>query len=59
MIMGMQTVWVMGNQSELMARVHAPEMIEAGYLNYGSDVYGTDDKWPTVIEWNDTWASMQ
>ena len=38
MIMGMQTVWVMGNASEI-TRGTSPDLV-AGYLTYGGDAYG-------------------
>lgn len=46
MIMGMQTVWVMGNASEIMGRV-SPGSVE-GYLNYGGDAYGNASYDPHV-----------
>lgn len=55
--MGMQTVWVMGNHTELMAKVHAPEV--EGYLTYGGDVYGNSTHFPTVVQFQDNWASTQ
>lgn len=38
---GMQTVWVFGNASSILARFPAPPYIN-GYLNYGGDAYGND-----------------
>jgi hypothetical protein len=46
MIMGMQTVWVMGNASEITRGV-LPESLE-GYLNYGGDAYGNASYDPIV-----------
>ena len=47
MIMGMQTVWVMGNQSELL-KVPYPDV--TGYLDYGGSVYGNDSYSPRVVQ---------
>ncbi|KAH7305099.1 putative laccase [Rhexocercosporidium sp. MPI-PUGE-AT-0058] len=47
MIMGMQTVWVMGNASEVMK---ADKLDVEGYLTYGGDVLGDENKWPSVVE---------
>jgi len=38
MILGMQTVWIMGNASQI-TRGKSPDSME-GYLNYGGDAYG-------------------
>ncbi|GAB1212780.1 hypothetical protein ATERTT37_001927 [Aspergillus terreus] len=46
MIMGMQTVWMMGNASEITRGV-SPESLE-GYLNYGGDAYGNASYDPIV-----------
>ena len=46
MIMGMQTVWVMGNESEIMT---VPLSHIQGYLDYGGSVYGTDGRSPHVV----------
>lgn len=35
----MQTVWIMGNYSEV-AQIRHP--VAAGYLEYGGDAYGND-----------------
>lgn len=51
MIMGMQTVWVFGNQSELLGLVPEPEV--NGYLAYGGDVYGTESHPATVVHFQD------
>lgn len=50
MIMGMQTVWVFGNSSDLM-RVPAP-MVQ-GYLNYGGSVYGNETHHPDVVHFHE------
>ena len=47
MLMGMQTVWVMGNASEVMK---ADRLDVEGYLTYGGDVLGDENKWPSVVE---------
>ncbi|CZT13954.1 related to laccase precursor [Rhynchosporium agropyri] len=58
MIMGMQTVWVMGNASEVMM-VDEPEV--EGYLTYGGDVLGDENSWPSVVEVmsGDDWTKGQ
>lgn len=48
MIMGMQTVWVMGNETDVLGSVPRPEV--EGYLTYGGDVYGDENRWPSVVE---------
>ena len=45
MIMGMQTVWVMGDADEI-RRVAEP--YAAGYLEYGGSAYGNDTYDPLV-----------
>ncbi|KAL5324675.1 hypothetical protein ACEPPN_009223 [Leptodophora sp. 'Broadleaf-Isolate-01'] len=47
MIMGMQTVWVMGNAEEVMK---ADRLEVEGYLTYGGDVLGDENRWPSVVE---------
>ncbi|RFU31599.1 hypothetical protein B7463_g4738, partial [Scytalidium lignicola] len=54
MLMGMQTVWVMGNSQQVL-RLPYPEV--KGYLAYGGDVYGNETHPPTVVHFNDDWAS--
>lgn len=46
MIQGMQTVWVMGNASEI-THGRSPDLVE-GYLNYGGDAYGNASYDPLV-----------
>ena len=46
LIMGMQTVWVMGNASEI-THGRSPDLV-AGYLNYGGDAYGNVSHSPFV-----------
>jgi L-ascorbate oxidase len=45
MIMGMQTVWVMGNASEITANA---DPYVAGYLDYGGSAYGNASYDPLV-----------
>ncbi|KAH7408030.1 putative laccase [Cadophora sp. MPI-SDFR-AT-0126] len=47
MLMGMQTIWVMGNASQVMS-VDRPDV--EGYLTYGGDVLGDENRWPSVVE---------
>jgi hypothetical protein len=47
----MQTVWVMGNETEVLGKVPRPEV--EGYLTYGGNVYGNESHWPTVVHYND------
>ncbi len=54
MIMGMQTLWVMGNETELLGKVPRPEV--EGYLTYGGDVVGNETHYPNVVHWNDDWV---
>lgn len=49
MIMGMQSVWVFGNSSEVLDRVPRPDV--EGYLTYGGDVLGDENTWPSVVEY--------
>ena len=46
MVMGMQTVWVMGNESEIMT---VPWEGVQGYLEYGGSVYGNGTHEPRVV----------
>lgn len=48
MIMGMQTVWVMGNQEQVLGRLGYPDV--QGYLDYGGSVVGNTTNWPAVVE---------
>lgn len=57
MLMGMQTLWVMGNSSEVLGKVPKPEV--EGYLTYGGDVYGNESHWPSVVHYWDDWAQNQ
>jgi hypothetical protein len=46
MIMGMQSVWVMGNASEI-THGTTPDLVQ-GYLTYGGDAYGNSTHDPLV-----------
>ena len=51
MIMGMQTVWVIGNASEIVGKGLEES---TGYLDYGGSVYGNDTYAPNVTHfWED------
>lgn len=50
MIMGLQTVWVMGNASQITAKGLEES---TGYLTYGGDVYGNNTYAPTVAHFFD------
>lgn len=54
---GMQTIWVMGNETEILGKVPRPEV--EGYLTYGGDVYGNESHWPTAVHYFDAWAENQ
>lgn len=48
MIMGLQTVWVMGNASQITSK----GLYEStGYFTFGGDVYGNDTFAPTVAHY--------
>ncbi|KAI1610679.1 L-ascorbate oxidase [Exophiala viscosa] len=47
MIMGMQTVWVFGNTSSILAKFPTQPYVN-GYLNYGGDAFGNDTYDPLV-----------
>ncbi|CRG90924.1 L-ascorbate oxidase [Talaromyces islandicus] len=49
MILGMQSVWVMGNASEI-THGTTPGLVE-GYLTYGGDAYGNSTHDPLVIHY--------
>ena len=51
MVMGMQTVWVMGNASEI-THGRSPDLV-AGYLTYGGDAYGNETYGPLVTHYYD------
>ncbi|OJD34790.1 l-ascorbate oxidase [Diplodia corticola] len=50
MVMGMQTVWVFGNSSDILT---LPLPMVEGYLAYGGNVYGDDDNPPSVVHFFD------
>ncbi|KAL6241434.1 hypothetical protein RBB50_011698 [Rhinocladiella similis] len=47
MIMGMQTVWVFGNASSILAKFPTQPYVN-GYLSFGGDAYGNDTYDPLV-----------
>lgn len=49
MIMGMQSVWITGNASEITRGV-SPELAH-GYLTYGGSAYGNSSVDPFVIDY--------
>ncbi|KAI1323959.1 Cupredoxin [Xylariaceae sp. FL0255] len=51
MIMGMQTVFIFGDQAEIVKDVGVPEV--SGYLTYGGDVYGNSTHAPTVVHFDE------
>jgi len=51
MLMGMQTVWVMGDYETLTSEVGYPDV--QGYLNFGGSVNGNATRWPSVMEYFD------
>lgn len=59
MIMGMQTVWVFGNETEVLGQVPADEV--EGYLTYGGSVTGNASHYPSVVHFQDyeTWSEDQ
>jgi len=57
MVMGMQTVWVMGNETEVLGKVPRPEV--EGYLIYGGSVNGNESHAPNVVHYFDDWTTSQ
>ncbi|CAG8979926.1 hypothetical protein HYALB_00013558 [Hymenoscyphus albidus] len=59
MVMGMQTVWVFGNETELLASVPQPQI--EGYLNYGGSAYGNSTHDPVMVAFQDgpAWTEGQ
>lgn len=51
MVMGMQTVWVMGNASEITRGVSS-DLVE-GYLTYGGNAYGNSTYDPLVTHFHE------
>lgn len=51
MVLGMQTVWVMGNATEITGGV-PPALVE-GYLEFGGSAYGNATHEPVVGHWFD------
>ncbi|KAK4126927.1 multicopper oxidase [Parathielavia appendiculata] len=50
MIMGMQTVWVVGDAAQVMT---VPVTVSKNYLSYGGDVYGNDTHTPPFFYYFD------
>ncbi|KAM7186812.1 putative L-ascorbate oxidase [Naviculisporaceae sp. PSN 640] len=48
MMMGMQSVWVVGNSTQIET---IPMAESQGYLSYGGDVYGSDSHHPSYYAW--------
>jgi hypothetical protein len=46
----MRTVWVMGNETEVL-KLPRPEV--EWYLTYGGNVYGNESHWPSVVHYQD------
>ncbi|KAE9370969.1 multicopper oxidase [Stipitochalara longipes BDJ] len=57
MVFGMQTVWVMGNSSEVLGQVPRPDV--EGYLTYGGSVNGNATHDPEVVEYYPNWTTSQ
>jgi L-ascorbate oxidase len=51
MIMGMQTVWVFGDEKDVLT-LERPQV--EGYLTYGGDVYGNSTHAPNVVHFSET-----
>ncbi|KAK7970140.1 hypothetical protein PG988_009213 [Apiospora saccharicola] len=49
MVMGMQTVWVFGNATDILAEI--PQPYVSGYLDYGGSAYGSGSQDPLVLPW--------
>ena len=54
---GMQSVWVMGNETDVLGQLPKPEV--EGYLTFGGNVYGNASHWPQVVHFNDLWTESQ
>lgn len=50
MLMGMQTVWVFGDEEEI---IHQSGNVSSGYLRYGGSAYGNETHWPEVMHYFD------
>lgn len=59
MIMGMQTVWVFGNETDILSKVPLPQV--EGYLTFGGSVYGNATNDPVMVAFQDanTWIDDQ
>jgi len=51
MLMGMQTIWVFGNETEVLGKVGFPEV--EGYLVYGGNAYGNESHSPQMVHFKD------
>lgn len=51
MIMGMQTVWIMGNESDIKSEVSVAHL--QGYLEFGGSVYGNETFDPSPVHFKD------
>ncbi|OBT65663.1 L-ascorbate oxidase [Pseudogymnoascus sp. 23342-1-I1] len=49
MVWGMNSAWVMGNQTEVLTLIDTPEV--EGYLTYGGSVVGNETHCPEVVEY--------
>ena len=56
MLMGMQTVWVVGDEKELL-KVPKPEV--SGYLTYGGSAYGNSSHAPEVVHFSELASSTK
>ena len=50
MLMGMQTVWVFGDEKDILK---VPKVEVEGYLTYGGDVYGNETHAPRVVHFSE------
>ncbi|KAK4212463.1 putative L-ascorbate oxidase [Rhypophila decipiens] len=55
MMIGMQSVWVVGNATQI---EQVPMAESQGYLTYGGDVYGNENYNPTYYEWTNEAAKQ-
>lgn len=54
MVMGMQSVWVMGDYEQI-ARI--PHYDAAGYLEFGGSAYGNESFAPSYVHQFDDWRT--
>lgn len=57
--MGMQTVWVFGNGTDIMGKVPYPQV--EGYLEYGGSAFGNQTNDPVMVAFQEaeTWIEDQ